>query len=290
MGYGLDAWLGLGPAPALVVVRSFPVWDRNEWQTESVCEAGALIDFDGKDLLVFLNASYGERLAALDGYRRTWPGWSIRWAYNGIADVTDALGLDRIVVEREPWDNTDLFPYGRADADEPLDLSYLVTVGDGAYGLDGWAARPWQLGRHLLDQLTGLPQPWTSREVPRGGLHLDPVARRVVVWSIDPVLGLSIGSPTGGRAGAGRRGRPDRVCGRIATKLPQPPTPRRRRVRPPRIRSLTRTPPATASHGRPIPPTGTLIADERAPQPSGLSHHEACPIKIRASTPMSLTR
>ncbi|SDT04586.1 hypothetical protein [Actinoplanes derwentensis] len=191
LGYSLDAWLALGPDPALAVVRSFPAWDRNEWQSESVCEAGALIDLDGKDLLVFLNAAYDERLALLNAYRRTWPGWTVRWAYNGIADVTDVLDLDRSVLDRDPWDDTDLFRWGRSDGDEPFDLRYLVTVGDSAYGLDGWAVRPWQIGPDLLDQLAGLPQLSTCPEVPRGGLHLDPANRRATVWSIDPVLGLS---------------------------------------------------------------------------------------------------
>ena len=191
LGYSLDAWLALGPDPALAVVRSFPVWKRQEWQSESVCEAGALIDLDDKHLLFFLDADYGKRLAALDAYRRTWPGWTIGWAYNGIADVTDALGLDRTVLDRDPWDDADLFRWGRADPDEPPHLSYLVTVGDTPYGLDSWAARPWQIGPDLLDQLAGLPQPSTWPEMPRGGLHLDPAARRAAVWSIDRVLGLA---------------------------------------------------------------------------------------------------
>lgn len=191
MGYSVAAWLALGPAPALAVFRSFPVWDPGDWQHESICEAGALIDLDAKDLLFFLNAGYGERLAALAGYQRTWPGWTIRWAYNGIADVTDALGLDRAVLDRDPWDNTDLFKWGRADPGEPLNLSYLVTVGNTAYGLDGWAESPWQIGPALLDQLADRPQPSTWPEVPRGGMHLDPAMRQAAVWSIDPVLGLA---------------------------------------------------------------------------------------------------
>ncbi|MER5337054.1 hypothetical protein [Micromonospora sp. NPDC002717] len=191
MGYSLDAWLALGPAPALAVIESFAVWDRDEWQIESSCEAGALIDLDGQDLLFFLDADYDQRLADLDGYRRTWPGWTIRWAYNGIADITDALDLDRAVLRRKPWDNTDLFQWGHPDAQEPPDLRYLVTVGDAGYGLSGWAVPPWQVGPDLLDQLTGLPQPSTWPEVPRGGLHLDPAARRAGVWSVDPVLGLA---------------------------------------------------------------------------------------------------
>ncbi|MET8154695.1 hypothetical protein ACIBSW_24405 [Actinoplanes sp. NPDC049668] len=190
MGYSLDAWLALGPDPALAVMRSFPAWKRDEWQAESSCEAGALIDLDADDLLVFLNVDYDRRLAAMAGYRRTWPGWTIRWAFDGIADVTGALGLDRAVVEPEPWDHTDLFRWGRAGAAEPFEPRYLVTVGDTAYGLDVWAVQPWQIGPDLLDQLTGLPQPSAWGQVPRGGLHLDPTARRAGVWSIEPVLGL----------------------------------------------------------------------------------------------------
>jgi hypothetical protein len=191
MGYSLDAWLALGPEPMLAVLSSFPVWDKDEWQWESSCEAGALIDLDARDLLVFLDLDYARRIAQLDGYRRTWPGWTVRWAYNGIADVTGALGLPRTVLRDEPWEDTDLFRWGRPGPDEDESLRHLVTVNDVAYGLNDWAVQPWQLGPALLDQLGGLPRVATWPLVPEGGLHLDPESRTAGIWSVGRLLGVA---------------------------------------------------------------------------------------------------
>ncbi|GGN72283.1 hypothetical protein GCM10010112_40400 [Actinoplanes lobatus] len=192
IGYSLDAYLALGPEPALAVFGAMPAWDDPaQWQTESVCEAGALIDLDAQELLFFLDVDYHQRLALLDGCRRTWPGWTIRWAYNGIADVTDALGLDRAVLGRQPWDNTALFKWHKPGPEEELVLHHVITVGTTAYGLDYNAEAPWSIGPALLDQLFELPRVTTLPRVPRSGLHLDPAARTAGVWSTEPVYGLT---------------------------------------------------------------------------------------------------
>ena len=188
MGYSLDAWLAPGPDPALAVFRSFPVWERDEWQWESTCEAGALIDLDARDLLVFLDLPYERRIAQLDTYRRNWPDWTVRWAFNGLSDVTDALGLPRAVVRPEPWDTTDLFRWGRPDPGSPEQLRYLVTVNDVAYGLNDWAVPPWQIGPALLDQLGDLPRVSRWPGVPEGGLHLEPESRTAGIWSVGRLL------------------------------------------------------------------------------------------------------
>ncbi|MFC4044747.1 hypothetical protein ACFO1B_40600 [Dactylosporangium siamense] len=192
LGYSLDTLLALGPDPALAAFLSptFPVWQEHQWYRESSCESGALIDVDAKELLVFLNVDYDERCAYLDAYRRTWPGWNVRWAYNGIVDVTDALGLDRAVLTREAWDDTDLFRWGRPDPQEPPKLHYLITIEDAAYGLADNVVRPWALGPAVLEQLVDLPRLSTWPEIPRGGMHVDPADHTVGVWSIDPVYGL----------------------------------------------------------------------------------------------------
>lgn len=185
LGYGIDTYLALGPGPAVALFRSdhWPVWDRDEWQHEGSAEGGALIDLDARDLLIFFPAGYGDRLVALDVLARTWPGWTVRWAWNGIADITDALGLDRRVLHREPWDGAGLLP--RDDR-----LRFVITVDDVAYRLGHAAVAPWAVGPALLDQLGGLPRAAEPSEIPRGGLHLDTAARTAGVWSIDPVAGL----------------------------------------------------------------------------------------------------
>ncbi|MDI6104715.1 hypothetical protein QLQ12_39605 [Actinoplanes sp. NEAU-A12] len=193
LGYSLGAYLALGPGPALAVVRSrsLPVWDRRQWQLESTCEGAALIDLDARDLLFFLDLGYEQRLAVLEAYGRTWAGWTVRWAYNGLADVTDALGVSRDVLQRDPWDGTDLFRWHRPGPDEELVLRQMITVGEVAYGLDHHAVDPWEIGPALLDQIGDLPRVTTLPEMPRAGLHLDPVARTAGVWSVAPVRNLT---------------------------------------------------------------------------------------------------
>ncbi|WP_203823513.1 hypothetical protein [Actinoplanes palleronii] len=191
MGYSLDAWLALGPGPAVAMFRSgsWPAWTPEVWQHESWAEAGALIDLDARELLFFVSADYARRRALIEACRRVWPGWVVRWAYNGISDVTDALGLDRAVVRREPWTNDDLFHWVRPGADDPPRWHYLVSVGAVTY----WPApyKPWEIGPALLGQLSELAQVAELPDVPGGGLHLDPVTRTAGVWSIDPVDGLA---------------------------------------------------------------------------------------------------
>lgn len=188
MGYSLDQWMVLGPDVALAVMNGHPEWKPGEWNNESWCEAGALIDLDARELFYFNTSDYAWRAAVLDGLRRTWTGWSIRWAYEGIADITDALGLDRAVIERRAWDHETLFPYG-SEPDE--DSHYLVTVGESAYAVGASAQQPWRLGPRLLDQVVDQPRVRSLDTVPRAGVHLDEDARTVGVWSTEPLCGLS---------------------------------------------------------------------------------------------------
>ncbi|SFF64023.1 hypothetical protein SAMN05421541_11632 [Actinoplanes philippinensis] len=193
LGYSLDAWLAPGPEPALAMfgTEAWPVWEPGQWQWESTCEAAALIDVDARELLFFVDIDVTGRLALLEAYGRTWDGWTIRWAYNGLADVTDALGLDRSVLDRDPWDNTDLFKWHRPGPGEQLVLDRLITVGDVAYGLDHNAEDPWTVGPALLDQLGDLPRVDALPGMPRGGMHLDPDGRAAGVWSLGPVHHLT---------------------------------------------------------------------------------------------------
>lgn len=193
MGYSLDAWLALGPGPVLAMFGggAWPAWEPGEWQWESWALAGALVDVDARELLLFLECGYDERLGALEAYPRVWPGWTVRWAWNGMSDITDALGLDRAVVRREPWTETDLFRWGRPEKDPTAEpwMYQLITVGDVAYGPA--PDRAWEIGPSVLGQIPELRQVAVWPKVPRAGLHLDPDTRSAGIWSIEPVHGLT---------------------------------------------------------------------------------------------------
>jgi hypothetical protein len=188
MGYSLDQWMILGPDAALAVMNGHPVWVPGEWNGEYWCEAGALIDLDLRELLYFNTDDYAWRAAVLDGLRRTWTGWTIRPAYDGIADITDALGLERAVIGRSGWDSEMLFPYGSEPEEK---IHYLVTVGESAYAVGASAQQPWRLGPRLLDQVVNQPLVRTLDGLPRGGVHVDADSRTVGVWSTEPMCGFS---------------------------------------------------------------------------------------------------
>ena len=96
-GTGLDYALGAGPEAAAAHGD-----DRGEpsgWWTDDVCDGGALIDTDRRVLLFFTTRELpAYRAAMLDGYRRVWAGWQVRWADGGLADLARYVGVDPAVV------------------------------------------------------------------------------------------------------------------------------------------------------------------------------------------------
>ncbi|WP_418961078.1 hypothetical protein [Streptomyces tritici] len=69
-----------------------------------MCEAGALIDLRRRTLLLF--AAEGpitrlrHRAATWEALAAAWPGWELRWTYDGPAELREYLGLDPEDVRR----------------------------------------------------------------------------------------------------------------------------------------------------------------------------------------------
>ncbi|WP_433178185.1 hypothetical protein [Actinoallomurus sp. CA-150999] len=169
---------------------------QDEWLDDIWAEGGAMVDhrtrrliFYGDQLMLDLPAKrVFTRLLSL-----TWPGWDVRWAYDGLGDFAAHVGLDRAIVRaaRDPEMPGDLQP--NPSKDWP---PHLVTVRDEAgrllvYPFD-WADdhSAWQ-GPGLLDRLPagGLAQVHLP-VIPDGGLHVDVRSRTVGAWSNEPVPGL----------------------------------------------------------------------------------------------------
>lgn len=192
-GYGLDYHVAVGPELVLAWLDeraqgSDPA-EAAQWLGDTLCEGGVLLDVDKQSMLVFSElpwlgpgeTAYEYRLAMLDGWSRTWPGWRIEWAYDGLADLARYVGA-----APEPLHDLGLPEDPPAD---PGNAGYLVTVDGVSWALPSHADAPWDLGVRLIDLLAGR-EPLTARDrVPLGGLDLDVARRHARLWTIRPLCG-----------------------------------------------------------------------------------------------------
>ncbi len=169
--------------------------DESGWLDDVWAEGGALLDLERKDLLLYggqdllhdvpLHRTYLELLA------QVWNGWTVRWAYEGIADLADGVGYARArVLAQSDQGCTDgtLTPPEQKDW---TDLVASVHFADGTirlYPLAGDVASYLSAGPKLTANLradAGLPRllldEWTT-EFPSGGFHLDLSAKRLEFW------------------------------------------------------------------------------------------------------------
>lgn len=194
-GDGLDYLFAPGPDVVLRWLAQLDGQATGEWPADPRCSGGVLIDTDRRVLLLFATAlgDYAYRAAVLDAFGRTWSGWQVRWAYDGLADLITYTGGDpaaALVSQDAPQ-------LPRYDGHDPeLPLAALVTVADEqgcrAYGLspDLVGEQPFRAGPRLIDWLAdGEPLEWCD-EIPSAGLHLDPATRTAALWSVLPLRGL----------------------------------------------------------------------------------------------------
>ncbi|MFE6871244.1 hypothetical protein ACFVFS_32385 [Kitasatospora sp. NPDC057692] len=186
---GIDLDLLAGPTAALAMVRRLHVDDW--WLDDVLCQGAALIDLGRRVLLLFAwegpSAGLRHRAAALELLRQAWPGWEVRWAYDGNADLRTYLGLDPEAVRdrgRGTWPGTVLAPDDE-DLVHPEPTVAVVTVGsDGCHVVANTADHPIREGAALLDRLAGAPEHGVCRVDAEAGLHVDPLRRRVGWWTL----------------------------------------------------------------------------------------------------------
>jgi hypothetical protein len=161
---------------------------ERDWLDDVWAEGGAVVDHTRRHLVF-----YGDQLMwELDAKRAvvrllalTWPGWTVRWAYDGIGDIAAHVGMDRAKVRRDHDDESSLdWPF---DVEHPEEECHLLTVRD----VDGeltvyqfhWDSLTAWHGPGLLDQL---PDWGTSRidltEFPESGFHVDVGTRTAGLW------------------------------------------------------------------------------------------------------------
>ncbi|MFC9327115.1 hypothetical protein [Kitasatospora sp. NPDC057015] len=162
------------------------------WRDDVWCEGAALVDLAARVLLVFAwegpSTTMRLRAATLELLRLAWPGWEVRWAYDGPADLLRHLGLDPAPV-RDP-DREVHAGYPAEPGDEELaesdPLLTVVTIGPDRCHLVSAASRhPIAEGPALVDRLAGA-YGYGSCALPVGsGLHVDPRRRTVGWWLLD---------------------------------------------------------------------------------------------------------
>lgn len=160
-------------------------------------EGAMLIDLDRAVLAMWNHdAGHGDRRIILPEVRRAWPGYDVRWAYGGAADIEAYLGLPPRpgnLPEVQGWR-----PYQTWR--QPWDESFfLVTVDAAAYALEVPDPADLLAGP---DEAVTLPDAWRIENLttwwrddrplplPDLGLHLDMVRRIATCWTVTTIEGV----------------------------------------------------------------------------------------------------
>ncbi|MFF3559440.1 hypothetical protein ACFYXS_05290 [Streptomyces sp. NPDC002574] len=166
----------------------------DEWLDDVWCEGAALVDHDRRILLWFADCGgWADHLAACAVVARTWPGWDLRFAYDGMGALTHHLGLGRDLTREPGWFET-FEPAGFADTEYPNPSSVVsLRLPDGsvrAWGSDWEPIEQLASGPGLIDLLAATPATPALTDMPHGGVHFDPQARTVSLWAVRTVVGI----------------------------------------------------------------------------------------------------
>ncbi|MEU8798845.1 hypothetical protein [Spirillospora sp. NPDC048819] len=185
-GYSIELDMLAGPETA----TRFAGMQRPDpaWMFASECVGAALIDRGESRLLWYSrcidDATYWA--AALAVMKRTWPGWRIDWAYDGLADIVAAVGENPRQVDGQCKLPQKPRLLQKASDYEPLPC--LVTVAQEgvvrAHMVENSAESVIENGaRSLAYYQAGSPvSTWPS--FPGEGVHLDVDARTGGMWTL----------------------------------------------------------------------------------------------------------
>lgn len=183
----IDSNFIFGPDVALRFLAPWPQWDFGAWQIETSCQGGALVDTDARVFAFFSDQlGYADRAVLLDTLRRTWAGWEVVWAYNGLSDLLRHIGISPEEARRfGTRHERELYPFGRTEVSGPVWTLVTVVDEDGvrAYGLDGDAVHPWWVGPDVVTMFHADTRIDSCTSVPDAGLHLDLRTRTAGLWT-----------------------------------------------------------------------------------------------------------
>ena len=187
----IDIELFWGPEAATrFIEQATPVAVRGEWLDDVWAEGGCIVDHDARVLLWFGGEDIAfhvlERQTQMELMQRTWPGWVVRWAAGGIAELGTYLAEppERFLADDAP-DPADTF---EASTESGYDL-LLVVVQSGQASLAALDSNCGSLlqGQACLDDLLAVPRhpglAWDH--FPVGGFTLDLDDRFLGYWYAD---------------------------------------------------------------------------------------------------------
>ncbi|WP_369248543.1 hypothetical protein [Streptomyces sp. R41] len=130
------------------------------------------------------------RAAAWELLGEAWPGWALRWAYDGQAELRGYLGLDLEPIQDRDWGRRVLPGPFVEPGDEELahadPLVGVVTIGtERSYVIADHNDRPVAEGPALLDRLATAPEHGAREFAAESGVHIDLERRRVGWWLLD---------------------------------------------------------------------------------------------------------
>lgn len=164
----LDLDLLAGPEVVLPFLRGHRM-ETCGWYDDDACEAGALVDPAGRLLLVFAqegwSVSMRSRAAWCRLLRLGWPGWDVRWAYDGQSGLRSHLGLGPTGGRDAVYPGPPL-ESGDEELADPDPGVCVVTIGaDRCHVLAHIGDHPVAEGPAVLDRLSGAPG-WTGTPGP----------------------------------------------------------------------------------------------------------------------------
>lgn len=174
-----------GPDVALTVIRATRPEPFDHIMNDIWCEGGALVDMDGKRLIVWggEDIPYDVRLRQfwLELVRIGWEGWNVEWADHGIADLADQLDIPiGKVVDGEPHPPLVEFKEEFLHREVRLSKTFVTVLweeGDTADYLIGTEPGVFvTAGPALLDHLRARPRvpiPFEDEHWPNRCMHID---------------------------------------------------------------------------------------------------------------------
>ncbi|MFD7027439.1 hypothetical protein ACFWAR_05315 [Streptomyces sp. NPDC059917] len=189
---GIDLDLLDGPTAVLAMLPDLR--QDGWWLDDTVAQGGILLDLGRQVLLFFAwegpSTELRHRAAVFELIRAAWPGWTVRWLFDGQAELREYVGLDPECV-RSRDAGPCAAPFLAPDDEElagPDPGGVVITVGAGRCHVASDAFdHPVREGAALLDRLADAPGHGSCRLHVNAGIHLDPERRRLGWWSLSSV-------------------------------------------------------------------------------------------------------
>lgn len=205
----IDSMVFAGPDRAVRKIREAREWywpcsGLDAWYGDfnGFCEGAVLVDLRRRMLALFTIylghypyriGTYADRAALRAVLAETWPGWEIRWAYEGGDDIARYLGVPAEFGYQMHW-APGLSPFDAAQLEQheldpaSNDVELLVTVAERDQPVRGYimwneAHEALKAGPTLLSRLPASARVTELAQPPVSGLHFDTIDRSAVLWT-----------------------------------------------------------------------------------------------------------